>query len=150
MHNHKIEVTISEVLKGETQKNALDFVAYLNKSDMAVGENQSEVRYKDEIICYIHIDGSNQVPGPWTIWSDDNEIYECADASLDNCINEIAWTYANVCGSCGGDCSPGKRKIIFGKEFDNICSSTFMFTNPNAETLECVMKLLEMRKKSVN
>jgi len=149
MSDQKIEVVINEVLKGDTKKNALDFVAYLNDSEMIVGENHSEVSYKDECICYMHIDGSDQVPGPWTIWSDDNAIYEHGDALLDDHTMEIAWAHANTCGSCGGGCSPGKRKTIFDKEFDNICSSTFMFTNPDAETLECVKMLLAMRKKAV-
>ena len=149
MSNQKIEALINEVLKGGSRKNALDFVAYLHDNEMIVGENHSEVSYNGESICYMHIDGSDQAPGPWTIWSDDNAIYEHGDASLDEHTKEIAWARANVCGSCGGDCSPGKHKTIFDKEFDNICSSTFMFTNPDAETLECVKKLLAMRKKAM-
>lgn len=145
MSNQKIEDVINEVLIGEAKKNALDFVSYLNKNKMIITENHSEVRYKDEIICYMHIDGSDQVPGPWTIWSDDNAVYENGDFSLDRHTQEIAWSCVNSCASCGGDCSPGKHKTIFGKEFDNICSSTFMFTNPDTETLECVKKLLSMR-----
>ena len=149
MSENKIEDVIGKALNGDAQKNALDFIAYLNANEMIVGENHSEVSYKGEIICYMHIDGSDQVPGPWTIWSDDNAVYEHVDASLDEHTKEIAWAHANVCGSCGGDCSPGKRKTIFGKEIDNICSATFMFTNPDAETLECVKKLLEMRIKAI-
>ena len=53
MSNQKTEVVINDVLKGDTKKNALDFVAYLNDSEMIVGENHSEVSYKDECICYI-------------------------------------------------------------------------------------------------
>ena len=144
----KIEDVINEVLKGESQKNALDFATYLNANEMVVGENHSEVRYKDEGICYLHIDGSDQVPGPWTIWSDDSKIYENGDISLDEDIKKLAWAHANACGSCGGSCSPGIRKIIFGKEFNNICTSTFMFTDPDAKALECVKKLLEIRVKA--
>ena len=59
------------------------------------------------------------------------------------------------CGNCYGvDCSPGKTKMIFGKEFTNICNAdkvnmTFMFTNPDDETLECVKKLILMRKNII-
>ena len=150
MSDQKIEVIINEVLQDDTRKNALNFVSFLTANEMIVGENLSEVSYKDEVICYIHIDGSDQVPGPWTIWSDDNAIYEQEDVSLDKNTKEIAWKHANACGSCGGGCSPGSRKMIFGKEFNNICGSTFMFTDPDAETLKCVKKLLEMRTKDIH
>ena len=149
MSNQKIEVVINDVLKGDTQKNALEFVAFLTANEMIAGGEHGEVNYKGEVICYLYIDGSDQIPGPWTIWSDDNDVYENDNISLDEDIRKLAWSHANTCGSCGGDCSPGKSKIILGKEFDNICSSTFMFTNPNAKALECVKKLLEMRVKAI-
>jgi len=58
----------------------------------------------------------------------------------------IAWANVNICTSCGGSCSPGTRKAIFGQEFDNVCSTDLAFYNPDAKTLEYVRKLMEMRK----
>ena len=149
MSEKRIEDVINEVLKGEAQKNALDFAAFLNENEIIVGENLGEAAYKGEAVCYMHFDGSDQVPGPWTIWSDGSTVYEYEDVLQDEGIRETAWAHANVCGDCGAGCSPGKRKTIFGKEFDNICSATFMFTNPDAKTLECVKQLLKIRINAI-
>jgi len=102
MLNQKIEDFINITLKGDSQKNALDVVAYLNTSNMIVGENHSEVSYNNVNICYLHIDGSDQVPGPWMIWSDDSAIYEHGDSALNEQTKNVALAHANVCASCGG------------------------------------------------
>ena len=149
MVNKNIEVMVNNVLNGESKSNALDFIAFLNTNELIVGENNSEVSYNGENVCYIHIDGSDQIPGPWTVWSDDSSVYEQEVASIDKQVKELAWEHANVCENCGGNCSPGMRKIIFGKTFDNICSSTFMFTNPDAKTIECLKNLLMLRMSAV-
>jgi len=53
------------------------------------------------------------------------------------------------CDSCTESCGKGTRKRILGKEFDNVCSSSFAFGNPDGDALECVKKLLEMRKRAI-
>jgi len=65
-------------------------------------------------------------------------------------LKEIAWSHINFCGSCGGDCSPGKPKNVFGKEFNNVCNAVMAFYAPNAETLEYVKELLLIRKNSTD
>jgi len=143
----ELENAINASLTGESKTNAVDFSAYLDVNGMEYKEGQ--VSYNDTGICHIYIDGSDQIPGPWTVWSDDSAVYENIDVSPDEQTRDIAWKHANVCGNCGGNCSPGTQKTIFGKEFNNICTSTFMFTDPNAEELECIKKLLEIRIKSI-
>ena len=62
-------------------------------------------------------------------------------------MKEIAWKHVDICGNCGGCKNPGgNRKTIFGKEFDNICVTPMRFDNPNAETIECVKKLIDIRR----
>jgi len=148
MAEKRIEDFINETLTGDAQKNALEFATFLQENEIATpdGEGYWELNYKDKEVCILFINGEADIPGPWTIWSDESEYGELADFSIDEKTKEIAWKFANKCGSCGQDCSPGKTKTIFGKEFENICGSTFMFTNPDAETLEGVKKLVEMRK----
>ena len=107
----------------------------------------AEVRYNGKIVCYMHLDGSPDEPGPWTIWSDGDYSSEHKDFPIDEKIKEIAWANINKCRSCGGKCSPGKNKVIFGKGFDNVCSADMAFYKPNYETLRCVKKLLEIRKR---
>ena len=147
MSEKRIEDVINDVLTGEIKQNALDFAAYLKANEMTV--NGIEVSYKGKSVCYMHLDGKEEKPGPWTIWTDGDYSNENADIPLDGRMKEIAWKNVNICASCGGKCSPGTSKTIFGKEFDNVCSADMAFYMPDAEALECLKKLLEMRKKDI-
>ena len=161
--SRKIEDAIMDVLKGDAQKNALDFVAYLRENEIPLEESDNlwSVQYKDEYMCFILIDGSDNAPGPWTIWSeqvpgtwvtwsDDDCGGEYVDFPLDDHIKEIALANINICGSCGGSCSPGRRKRVLGKEFDNVCNSAIAFTNPDAAALECAKRMIDARKDDIN
>ena len=70
--NRKIEDVIKDLLKEETQKAAYDFVTFLHENEVPIEESENywEVKYKEQTICYIFINGSVDLPGPWTIWSD--------------------------------------------------------------------------------
>ena len=147
MSNQVFENTINEVLSGDNLKSALDFAEYLKANELDV--NGSEISYNGKSVCYVHLDNTENYPGPWTIWTEGDYSSEHQDVPMSGHMKEIAWKHVNICGSCGGSCSPGKRKSIFGKEFDNVCSADMAFYVPNAETLECVKKLLEMRKNDI-
>lgn len=162
MSNQRIEDVINNVLKDDARKNALDFITYLRANEIPLEESENywEVKYRDKCVCYVYIDGSGEKPGPWTVWSDQEPgtwvtwsdenlrgTYE--NLAVDEHIREIAWANANFCASCGGDCNPGKRKTILGKEFDNLCSSALAFTNPDTHTLNCVKKMIDMRKMDI-
>jgi len=146
----KIEDTINSVLGGDTHKNALDFAAFLETNEMTAAG--AEVTRKGKTVCYMHIDGSVQVPGPWTVWTEGDYETEDERVPLDERMKAIAHAHVNICGhftsggkNCGCGSQPGSRKTVFGKEFDNVCNAAMMFTDPDAETLQCVKKLLQMR-----
>jgi len=145
MSSQNFEAAILEVLKGETQKNALDFAAFLRTNDMVAGGKHGEVTYKGKTFTYIHMDGEPEMPGPWTIWPDGDFSRMPEGFAFDETIKKIAWANVNPCGNCGSKCAPGSRKIVFGKEFDNLCGSVFAFHNPDADTMECVKQLLIMK-----
>ena len=158
MSNRRIEEVISEVLEGNSQKNALDFVSYLRTKDITPSESENywEIVYNGRIVCFVLIIGSDQAPGPWTIWSDqepgtwsfwsDSDCsYQHKDCPVNEYTKKVAWANVNYCASCGGDCSPGKRKSILGKEFDNVCSSAMAFTNPDEEALDCAKRMVDIR-----
>ena len=162
MSKKRIEEVISETLEGNSQKNALDLASYLRANEIALEESESywEVEYKGKVLCFILINGSDQAPGPWTIWSDqepgtwtswsdEGYIHEHKDCSVDEHTKKVAWDNVNFCASCGGDCSPGRRKTILGKEFDNLCSSAMAFTNPDLEALDCIKKMISIRKSDI-
>jgi len=146
MTNSNIELVkqIKSTLKGSNLTNALDFATFLDANEMSFAENA--VSYKNEVVCYMHLDENNEEPGPWTIWSEGDYSNEITN----NLNKETAWSHINYCGSCGGDCSPGKLQTIFGKEFNNVCNAVMAFYIPNAETLEHVKELLIIRKKSID
>ena len=147
MTKEGIKDAIRDILKDDTQKRALDFATYLELNEMTlekVSETLWKADYQDKCICYIYIDGTIQPPGPWTIWFDGDYRSEPGGFTISKHTKELAWKHANICGSCGGSCSPGMSKAIFGKELDNVCNSVLAFNNPDAEVLECVKNLIEM------
>ena len=139
------EEFVTQALKGDTQKHALDFAAFLRARGMVVEKNHSQVTSNGKVMCYLHIGGEAEMPGPWTIWPNGDFCGIPIGFVFDESMKEIAWAHVNICGSCGGQCAPGSHKTLFGKEFDNVCGAVMAFTDPNAAELECVKKLLEMK-----
>ena len=156
MPEQRIENLIGEVLTGDAQKNALEFFAYLRASEMLFEKGKGYwedklywgIKYRDESICYILINGSEEKAEPWIIWSDDSDSNWFGDFPLDEHMKEIAWENVDVCANCGY-CGSGTRKTIFGKEFNNVCRTTMRFINPDVEALECVKKMVEIRKNDI-
>ena len=144
---YELEETINTILTGDTLKSALDFVDFMKANDLTI--NGAEISYDSKPVCYMHLDGNKDYPSPWTIWTEGDYSREHEDIPMDERMKEIAWANINTCDDCGAGCSPGNRKMIFGKEFDNVCSADMAFYMPDAETLECLKRLLEMRKNDI-
>ena len=162
-----IEDFICEILTGGTQKSALDFIAHCRTNGLAF-ERHNEgwwegklywwVKYNDETVFYILVySPASAVDSaePWVVWSDDSGSKWFEDYPLDEHLKEIAWKNVGVCGNeietaCDG-CPGigGQPKTIFGKIFGNTCGTTFRFNNPNGMELECLKKLVEIRKKDI-
>jgi len=149
MSEKTFEQIITEILTGDTQKNALDLAAFLKANDMETGENHGTIVYNGEVLAYMHMDGKPEMPGPWTIWPSVKGIVP-EGFIFDDDMKEIAWKNVNICGKCGGDCAPGSSKNIYGKDFDNVCGALLAFTNPTADELACVKSILEMIKFAIS
>lgn len=158
MSDKKIEEVINGVLIGDAQKNLLDLVAHLQvgeDSDFSIARNTKGddalwlTKKKDESVGVIFISGSDEFPGPWTMWVDGDPIGAHENFPIDQHVKEAAWENIAPCGSCGGECSPGFSKTVFGKKFDNVCNSTLMFTNPGVSTLEYLKKIVDVRKNDI-
>jgi hypothetical protein len=146
MSIERIENNIKEFFEGDMLKNALGFLVFLKANGMVAGGEHGEVTFENKCICYMHIGNGQTKPAPWTIWTEGDYSREYDSCPIDEDIKKIAWDNINYCANCGGVCSPGKQKIVFGKEFNNVCSADMAFYVPDAESLECVEKLLGMRK----
>ena len=151
-----IEDKIRSALHGDVLKNALDFAAFLRANGFSPEQYESggdgwSVLRKEESVGFILVNGAEEMPGPWTVWFNTCDFDESAPA--DDAVKETAWAHASICAnftSGGKDCGcgdqPGFRRTIFGRVFDNRCHSPLMFTNPDAQTLENIKKLMKLLK----
>ena len=148
---NKIEDIINGSLKNDAQKNALVFIAHLRKDEnisFSMDNNDEGiwwVKDKDNLLCEIQINTvSDDSSDGWEVW-----IYgDCIgghDSSVNENIKEIAWSNITLCGNCGAECAPGKRKTVFGKAFENVCQSTLGFTNPETHIVDHMMKIIDYR-----
>ena len=152
----RIEQFINETLTGEAQRNALDFTTYLTESELLFERCLNGfwedklywiVKYKDKTVCQIFINGYEK--GDWVVWSDDSGSNPFNEFPLGEHTKDIAWKNVGFCGG-GGCCRDmGTRKVIFGKEFDNVCFTTLRFDNPNTEAVDCMKKMVEIRKTDI-
>lgn len=83
-----------------------------------------------------------------TVWTDDSGSDWYSKCDLEDNIKNIAVRHIDNCDNCGA-CKGGTRKQIFGKEYDNVCRTTFRFINPNWDELKCLKELLLLRKKDI-
>ena len=160
MSKQRIENFAIEIFSENAQKEALGFIAYLRKNEMLFERGEDywkdklywTIRYKGECVCFILINDSEdktEAEG-WTVWSDDSDSNWFADVPLDEYIRKIAWENVDFCVNCGSCKNPGGTcKMIFGKNFDHVCITAMKFVNPDAETLECIEKMIEIRKNDI-
>jgi len=151
-----IENLINKVLKGEAQKNALDLIAHIRANEdvftIPMCEDNAENIWNGcdvSNLGYIVINGSDDFPGPWTIWFGANNFGEYSKAPVDERIKEFAWKHVSPCGNCGKNCTTATNTKVFGKVFENTCMSNLLFVNPNAEAVECMKKLIDIKKNDI-
>lgn len=158
--NAAIEAHIYEALTGDAQKLALYFAVYLQALEITLERGTGYwtdkrywmAKYDEKYICFILLNGHGSAahkdePEGWIIWLDDADSRQSqwyANTPLNDEMKETAWRHVDFCANCGS-CGGGTRKTIFGKEFDNVCGTTFRFDNPNTEDIECAKKLAELR-----
>ena len=159
MFERKIEDFINETLTGDAQENASTFVAHLRAADMQIekwefyeGKLHWEVKYNDNLVCYILINAPDETFG-WTIMPDNSATSRFADFQAEDDIKEAAWKSINIChdGNRCGSCKNGRgtRLKIFGKEFDDVCGMAYNFTNPDIMALKLAMKMMDIRKNDI-
>lgn len=158
MSTEPIDNHINEALAGDAHPLALDFVAHLRMHGMQFERGTGywadkrywHVKYRGKYVCFILVNGYGNIrhkdePEGWFIWSDASDEDWFSGGSIDESLKDIAWAHVDICGNCGGCESRGKSKTIFGKDFDNVCRTVFRFDNPNADAVECMKKLVELR-----
>ena len=154
---------IKENLTGDTQKNALNFVQHLISIGMtAKGSiNDGKFVYKGVTVCNTYFGSSSHNPGypePYTIWTTKNADFgkEIESVPFNSRMKEIAWENVETCDphcpqhSSRTWCQGSATKVIFGRKFDNLCAPVYFTCDPNADAIECAVKLMEMRKYQID
>ena len=146
------EGEIRAKLSGDLQRNALDYIAYMNANRLlpaTPGSNAFES--VGEYVCQIHIYPVDDVPG-WTIFMGGYDDVLCSseyqDYPIDEELRAFAWAHMNACKNCGCGTEPGKRVMLFGKECKNLCSAIWWIRNPEGEDLELTKRLTKLWAQS--
>lgn len=156
MDEQKIQDYICEELSLDDQKIALDFVEYMKNNEMEFVKDNGywkdkiyyQIKFNTKCVCYIAIKDPDEKDNHWTIWSDDMGSNWLEEITLEKRIKETAWKHIDFCGNCGS-CGGGRRKVIFGKEFDNVCGCTFRIDNPDLDALLFMKKMVQIRKNEI-
>lgn len=148
--NKQIEEYACENLIGEAKETALEFIAFLREIGIEFYKDNSccwrdkiyyWLKFKDKCVAYIAIKDPDEPDHLWTVWSDDSKAFEHID--MDYGMKGVAWKYIDFCSYCGS-CGGGRKKTIFGKDFDGVCGCTFRIDNPVQDDLPFMKKMIEL------
>lgn len=152
MSEYNIKDYILKELSPEEQKVSLDFIGFLEENNVTFYKDNCDcwknkiyywIKYNDECICFISIKDPDEPENLWTVWSDDIKSGSFEKNDFDDKIKECAWKHIDHCGHCGS-CG-GKRKVVFGREFNDVCVCTFRVDNPSYEDLPFLKQIVELR-----
>lgn len=153
-----IEEIINEELTSDDKAAALEFSAFLKDKGLIFYRDRNYwknkiyfwIRYNNnDCICFISICDPDEPNNRWTVWSDDMDPAYLNDNAAENSLKETAWKHIDFCGSCGS-CGGGRKKMIFGRNFDNVCGCTFRVDNPNKDDLVFLKKMVDIRIKELD
>lgn len=153
-----IEQYINDELSANEKNIALEFVKYLREKQLIFYKDNGEcwkdkiyywVKLGDECVCFIAIKDPEEKGNHWTVWSADMGSELLAQCQADKAMKERAWKLIDHCGHCGS-CGGGRTKVIFGKEFHDVCGCTFRADNPDEMDLEVLKMLVDIRMKEIN
>ena len=141
MTDCRIEECIIRELCSNEKETALAFVAFLREQNLVFHKDQGAywkdknyywVKQNDECVCYIAVRNPDEPENRWTVWSADMESEWLENYPVNDGIRETAWKCIDCCAHCGS-CSGGRRKVVFGRVFDEVCGCTFRIDNPKTE-----------------
>jgi len=153
--NRKIEDVINEVLKGDSRKNALEFVEHLQANCVQFPESDNyfwDVDYEDKRLFTINIEinVNNETASFDTFVYFLPSAWENDCASVSEHTKEILWDNIRPCEIIGcGKCSPGINKTLFGKQFNNLCKNFLGIYSPDAKTVTFMKEIFDGIKSDV-
>jgi len=154
------EQNVNIALYDERAKNEKDFYNYMKANEILSDAPDSSVyRYKGEAVFVGIGNIVDEGLGYTVFWGDyDSTIFrEYERFPVDEQLKEFAWANIHYCAyfesngeHCGCEQKNEKSISVFGKEFDNVCTSGLWFANPDADTLEKIYKLAEVWKLCID
>ena len=157
MANSSIQEYVRKELSLNEQEIALDFISYLEDNHLTFYKDNCDcwkdkiyfwVKLGEKCVCFIAIKDPDEPENHWTVWSDDMGSEWLEKYPVDNEIKELAYKHVDHCGHCGS-CGGGRRKVIFGKEFSDVCGCTFRIDNPSVADLPFLKKMVEIRIQEI-
>ncbi|MCL2593716.1 MAG: hypothetical protein FWD82_10200 [Defluviitaleaceae bacterium] len=144
----EIKDKISNNLRGEALTNALNFVDYLIAKGLTPKmewDNGCRFVKNDKSPCLIVFNMHDN--GEWFI-CDVPVASESEWNSLDNDLKEFIVANIKLCSVhqgelCGCGSEPGTDKNIFGKNYNNVCTSDIQFHNPCPDDLAKLKKVID-------
>ena len=140
-----IEDKINERLRGDVQKNALDYVAFLRANGFKIERNTKHdgwnVKKKKATPAFLHVSSDK---------NDFGIVFNSGDfkGPADDALKAFAWAHVLVCPSgCGGSeiCELSRKRLtVLGKDYENVCIAPLDFWNLGGEELEMAKKLTLM------
>jgi len=122
---------------------AQDFITYLNENKL-IPNGEGKIPFNNFYIGELEIK-----PDKWTF-----EIFnflQFGDFTDDDAeFVETVHKQIRFCKTCHDNCWGAKDVVIFGKQFNNVCSQhSLKFENPDEKAVEHIKKLIEYSKKIV-
>ncbi|MCX4256353.1 MAG: hypothetical protein OSJ54_05425 [Oscillospiraceae bacterium] len=157
MSELNIKDYINRELSLSDREIALKFVRFLEDKNLTFYKDNCDcwkdkiyywVKLEDKCVCFIAVNDPDEADNCWTVWSDDMGSERLEKSPYAAEINETAWKHVDHCGNCGS-CGGGRHKVIFGKEFNDVCCCTFRIDNPDSDDLLFLEKMTEIRIKEI-
>jgi len=147
----EIKNTLTNHLKGEALSNALATVDYLIDKGLTPQAEWTHgfrfVKNGKSPCLLVIIDHSKKEDGEWFL-CDTPVVNEPEWGNLPAHLKDFVIANIKTCNvhegnPCGCGSEPGLTKNIFGKVYDNICTSEIQFVNPTAVMLETFRALVD-------
>jgi hypothetical protein len=156
--------SIEELLEGNIKQTVLNFVEYCKTNKMSI-------RWGTTNKWYIYLKGKhiasistrfkgmhNGNIGTKVAVNENSSIISLLyldaespefESFIKKNLSETIWKNIKHCEGCLTTCAPGRDKIIVGKPFKNMCLGGTWYINPDTESLDCIIKLMELRKNGI-
>lgn len=140
-----LEDAINYYHNGMLKEVAMNFLNYLNKSDLTPKNTYEpggwKVPFKDKYLC--------------GIWCRENHFdvhfwYSDFNNDIDKDTALVIQNRVACCFTCHDGCTGGINTTVFGNNIENVCSQhTIQFNNPDEPDLPHMINLLEYCKKHI-